>query len=669
MSKNTNLSRKVLRTLLTMSLVYSGGMFVAENLAAAATITEPINSSGNRTTVADDVEIALNDGSGTDKAVAIISSASSYSDNVVDLKGNVRVDAWGKYALYAEHTGSGGFVGIEVNQSGDKTVRLLGDVGLGGGNTNYVELDLNNSESYLAGDFKHVTGDLEKSSVTFGLHNGAVWYPAEAEYTNSTDLEHQLVEFKLDGGVIDIYHSQPELVRDDADTDRTFTLKNINDAVSGTDGVTFRIGSDLADVDNSGMADADKIVLEGVSGGIYKIQVVGDASLTGSSSQLGTSVTSVDGVVVATVDGSNLTAGNTIISGEAYTAAETEMDAGLTKVKDFSITPTISNDGGNDWKLTQIDIGGEIVPESKGSAAVFAETGAAFVQNIVAAWRADNNDLVRRMGELRNNLDNTGAWIRVYGGENEVSGNSSSNMKYKATQGGYDWTQRLKSGKLVTGLAVSYLKGDADLAGGSGDITSTMFGVYGSYIGDKGHFADVIAKYGRSKSEFSSVSELNSYDADYASNGFSISAEYGYRRQLVNNYFIEPQAELTYGYLSGSDYTMQMNGTDGASVHNDAYKSLIGRLGFNIGRQNNDNNIYLKCSLAHEFSGDVGVTATYGDVSRNSTVETKDTWLEYGIGFNTKVGKDLNLYGEVERTTGSEVKTKWRGNLGVRCSF
>lgn len=196
-----------------------------------------------------------------------------------------------------------------------------------------------------------------------------------------------------------------------------------------------------------------------------------------------------------------------------------------------------------------------------------------------------------------------------------------------------------------------------------------MFGVYGSYIGDKGHFADVIAKYGRSKSEFSSVSELNSYDADYASNGFSISAQYGYRRQLANNYFIEPQAELNYGYLSGSDYTMQMNGTDGASVHNDAYKSLIGRLGFNIGRQNNDNNIYLKCSLAHEFSGDVGVTATYGDVSRNSTVETKDTWLEYGIGFNTKAGKDLNLYGEVERTTGSEVKTKWRGNLGVRCSF
>ena len=35
MSKNTNLSRKVLRTLLTMSLVYSGGMFVAEKFGGS----------------------------------------------------------------------------------------------------------------------------------------------------------------------------------------------------------------------------------------------------------------------------------------------------------------------------------------------------------------------------------------------------------------------------------------------------------------------------------------------------------------------------------------------------------------------------------------------------------------------------------------------------------
>ena len=52
--------------------------------------------------------------------------------------------------------------------------------------------------------------------------------------------------------------------------------------------------------------------------------------------------------------------------------------------------------GGNDWKLTQIDIGGEIVPEAK-ARLLFLPRPGRFRPDIVAAWRADNNDLVRRM--------------------------------------------------------------------------------------------------------------------------------------------------------------------------------------------------------------------------------------------------------------------------------
>lgn len=122
---------------------------------------------------------------------------------------------------------------------------------------------------------------------------------------------------------------------------------------------------------------------------------------------------------------------------------------------------------------------------------------------------------------------------------------------------------------------------------------------------------------------------------------------------------------MTYGNLAGSDYTI----SSGAKVHNDAYRSLIGRVGFNIGRQNKDNNFYLKCSLAHEFQGDMNMTAGYKDVSMTSNIDMQDTWLEYGVGFNSKLDKNVNLYGEVERSTGSEIKTKWRGNIGLRCTF
>lgn len=157
----------------------------------------------------------------------------------------------------------------------------------------------------------------------------------------------------------------------------------------------------------------------------------------------------------------------------------------------------------------------------------------------------------------------------------------------------------------------------------------------------------------------------NTYTGDFDSNAFTVSAEYGYRQQLPHDYFIEPQVELTYGNLSSSDYSI----SSGAKVYNDAYRSLIGRLGMTLGRQYNENNVYLKCSLAHEFQGEMNVTASYKDVTKNSSLDLQDTWLEYGIGFNSKLDKNVNLYGEIERSTGSEIKTKWRGNIGLRCTF
>jgi outer membrane autotransporter protein len=138
---------------------------------------------------------------------------------------------------------------------------------------------------------------------------------------------------------------------------------------------------------------------------------------------------------------------------------------------------------------------------------------------------------------------------------------------------------------------------------------------------------------------------------------------------LKNNFYIEPQAELTYSRIGGSDYTMVLNDKDGAKVNNDAFNSLIGRVGFTVGRQQEQSNIYAKLSLAREFKGEVATRASYGAVTRSYESGGSDTWLEYGIGFNAKMSKGTNLYGEIEKTTGSVIRTKWRANLGVRYSF
>lgn len=656
------LSKKVLRTLLAMSFVYSGGMFVADSMASAATITTPQNFDNNSTysnsnyaynsvtyanaqVFTDDLDIEVS-GAG-ESALSIMAM---YNDSTALItKGNVRLKAAaGAYALLAGEAGSGDKRDIIVNLDGDKTVQITGDVALHGYRSNSILLNLASADSYWAGKFVNVDNSSDSFTFDLRLSNQAVWYAEQDSFENSG---YNNLRLTSDGGIIDLYHSQPGTVRADT-APRAFEIK-ANDKTS-IKNTTFVIGADLEGKTN------DTVKLTGTNSNSAS-NITNHIQLTMprevSSKYLETPLQF--GKNVVTLDGSNFTTSNTLFEGKTISAAAVAADAGLTLIRDFSMTPDLAADGNDKWKIDTITFTGTA---GKGAAMNLAESGAG---TAAAALNAGSNDLLRRLGDLRGNVDETGAWARVYGGENEISSGVETDLKYRTIQGGYDWTNDLKNGKLVTGLAVSYLKGESSFEGGSGDTRSTMFGLYSSYVGDKGHYADFIAKYGRISHDATAVMLDNAYTGDFDSNAFTLSAEYGYRQQLNNGYFIEPQAELTYGNLEGSDYTI----SSGAKVHNDAYRSLIGRVGFNIGRQNKDNNFYLKCSLAHEFQGDMNMTAGYKDVSMTSNIDMQDTWLEYGFGFNSKLDKNVNLYGEVERSTGSEIKTKWRGNIGLRCTF
>lgn len=697
MGKKQGLSEKITRTMLAMSLVYAGGMcadITAEARSAVTTIdaNSSMTIDENKIITSADftgredtgllVNVVINDknrpaavdfngtikvdaANSTAAALVVDSSNSSLACTAtLNLKNDIMVKAAaGNYALLLTDTKSGMAMELNVNPDENKTVQLLGDVGITRGAgvvKNIVDLHLTNAESYLAGDLK-LANQWDKAIIKLKLANDAVWYPGIDGYTVANDGSLTGTFFELDGGIIDIYHSQPGEARQNKDSGRTFTVNDVDDDFSGVNGTTFRIGSNI----EAGWSD--KIVLNG-KGGItgndrYYIQIVADPSIKSGDAVIDSGSQKI---VVAQVDGTNLTKDNTNFAGAKYEGAE--LDAGLTLA---DLTPELEyDDTSGGWIIKKISAenfranGGE-----KGSALVMAEAGAANSMNIASAWRGENNDLLRRMGDLRGNSDEAGAWVRMYGGENKVSRGQSTNMTYKAVQGGYDKATTLKNGRLFTGFAVSHLDGDASGSGIDGDINSTMFGLYGSYAGNRGHFADLIVKYGRVNSDFNTDKNGNSYDSDYGSNGFSITTEYGYRQNLKDDFYIEPQAELTYSHIGSSDYTMSLNGKEGAAVYNDAFKSLIGRVGFTLGRQQEAGNIYAKLSLAHEFQGDIATQASYGDVTRNYTTGGSDTWIEYGIGFNNKLSKGTNLYGEIERTTGSIVKTKWRANLGLRYSF
>lgn len=693
MKKTGKLGRQVLHSLAAMSVLCAGGLFATGNAEAAAVQEADVYNNKTIDTAYNISADQFNAGQNAGLFITTSDPKAQYGADVgtVDFNGAVNIEtstasalfidgtkvfdgtlnfnndltlkaAAGQYAIYIQdNRGTNASCTLNINPNENSTVRITGDIYpeiSQGGTDRVVNLNLTNEQSYWAGDIddEHLTE--KKLNTNLKLSNGAVWYTGKDAYKINTESD-DIFTIKSDSGIIDIYHSQPGEARQNKDSGRTFTVNDVDDDFSGANGTTFRIGSNI----EAGWSD--KIVLNGKAGitgtDLYYIQIVADPSIKSADATIDLSSKKI---VLAQVDGTNLTKDNTKFTGKTYEGAE--IDAGLTII---DLTPELKyDDTSSGWIIDKMKVGKGSSGE-KGSALVMAEAGAANSMNIASAWRGENNDLLRRMGDLRGSSDEAGAWVRMYGGENKVSRGQSTNMTYKAVQGGYDKATTLKNGRLFTGFAVSHLDGDASGSGIDGDINSTMFGLYGSYAGNRGHFADLIVKYGRVNSDFNTDKNGNSYDSDYGSNGFSITTEYGYRQNLKDDFYIEPQAELTYSHIGSSDYTMSLNGKEGAAVYNDAFKSLIGRVGFTLGRQQEAGNIYAKLSLGHEFQGDIATQASYGDVTRNYTTGGSDTWIEYGIGFNNQLSKGTNLYGEIERTTGSIVKTKWRANLGLRYSF
>jgi outer membrane autotransporter protein len=93
-------------------------------------------------------------------------------------------------------------------------------------------------------------------------------------------------------------------------------------------------------------------------------------------------------------------------------------------------------------------------------------------------------------------------------------------------------------------------------------------------------------------------------------------------------------------------------------------------LGVNIGKETDRGNIYAKLSILKEFSGDIGTRISSGPTSRYESESMKDTWYEYGIGFNSQIGEANNLYGEITKTAGADkVSDKWKATIGLRHAF
>ena len=272
-----------------------------------------------------------------------------------------------------------------------------------------------------------------------------------------------------------------------------------------------------------------------------------------------------------------------------------------------------------------------------------------------AHWRAHMNDMNKRLGDLRNANGEQGVWTRMVRGEAKYE---SVKAQYNQYQLGYD--HKVGGDGWVLGGAITYSDGESTFYKGSTDDKSTAFAIYGSKLNDDGSFIDLIARYAHLKSDVSVTGDK----ADYSTDGYSMSAEYGKRITDDKGFWVEPQVELTYGKLDGANYIL-----DGRRVHQGSMDSFIGRLGFAFGKDIKDGNIYARASYLYDFDGDTKTTFSKDGVSRTIKEDLGGGWWEVGLGTNINLSKATYVYADVEKTFGGRLDTDWQWNLGVRYSF
>lgn len=515
---------------------------------------------------------------------------------------------------------------VNINMEGNHTTQLNGDIvfnydGASSGTVidSNVNVNLNGEGSFWTGNTKAEWNNgnegkpdadkMQVSHMTLQVENGAQWNPTSVKEVgnNSASAGSQAValnSLKLNNGVVNL------------DSDKLGTNSPVKvEKISGNGTITTNSLDNKLVIDDK--AAGTKLKVEG-SGEIGDKILAGKATLE----DLAGTAKKVDGKtasdVVETQDG--------IIAGKmsAKVGADGKIDASTVKKAIQQHNQAVSS-------MANLSL---------------------------MTWRQENNDMNKRLGEVRASEGSQGIWARMARGQSKYGAQDIKNQ-YNYYQLGYD---SKISDDWILGGAFTYTDGDSSYTNGSGTNKHTGFAVYGSNLRDDGSFIDLIAKYAHMKNDFDVNGGVGS--GDYSTNGLSFSAEYG-KRFHQESYWIEPQAELTYGRVSSADFMTK----NGASVHQDSMDSLVGRLGFSLGKDIKQGNVYVRASYLYDFQGDTSVTMSRGGAATPFKTDLGGGWWEFGVGTNLDLGHDTHFYLDVETTAGGDVDTPWQWNAGVRYSF
>ncbi|MVX57507.1 autotransporter outer membrane beta-barrel domain-containing protein [Parasutterella sp. NM82_D38] len=286
-------------------------------------------------------------------------------------------------------------------------------------------------------------------------------------------------------------------------------------------------------------------------------------------------------------------------------------------------------------------------------------------------WRQENETLYQRMGEIRDRTDLEGAWVRVLGGKNTYdSGNTYFKNRYHGFQIGFDHVaDKENNGKWIFGAALGYTRGSSDYSNdGSGKNWIGSLSAYAVKKFDNGAYLDLILKGSRLSNDFTAISKLNRYisKGKYHTNALQASIEAGHKIPLSETWYVDPQLQLTYGYIKDAKYRTDTR----INVHVKGTPSTIGRAGISLGREAKEGSAFVKLDVLREFTSKYKATYTLDNGARNkNSVSMKDTWGEISVGGTYNFNKDTYGFAQIKRSFGAKIQQDYRADIGMRYVF
>lgn len=342
---------------------------------------------------------------------------------------------------------------------------------------------------------------------------------------------------------------------------------------------------------------------------------------------------------------------------------------GVSKYVDGSIT----YDQGLDWHEQNVNwfITGEA--ENRKDMAVVGTTELA--ANLGYLMATTMETLRDRRGEMAfNGTKEDGWWVRY---THDRFGLDGFTAETDGFQFGYEWMKPEEGGRLFRGAALDVAQGDVDYDRLSGESEADRYrlSAYQTYMGDNGVYYDAVLRAGWYDAETNvAYTRYNGTVYDMKGNfdywAAAASFEAGHRFESSSAWWIEPEVQLQYTYITDYDYKTN----HGIRIDTDDTQSLIGRFGVRMGKVLSSDagrhmSVWAGADVFHEWLGDRDGTMKGVDETVRYDISGDDTWWDAVFGMTWETGPDSRVFAAAKHDFGGDKENTWTVNVGATWNF